>query len=367
MVKLSLDKINEIKRLYVDEGLPTGKVAKICGVERHTVSRNIKKLDITLRKRMRPNYENPLIECACGCGQLRNQYELREYNSGVRYDRPYYLIQGHWKKGKKHIEIYGEKKSKEISDKSLAKRRKTYEEHPEILVLHGQQMSKIFRENPQIMKRASEKRAKTLKDNPEIIKKSHETLKSTHKNHPEILINSVKKRKETYKNHPELLKNLSEIKKKQYRDNPKLAENLSLLQKKLWQDEEYRKKQIQSMNIPKVVERRKEIRAKQVLPKKDTKIEIKIQEFLKYLGIEFFTHQYIKEIKHGYQCDIFIPSLNMIIECDGIYWHKYPIGTKLDKIRTKELIKKGFKVLRLWEFDINKMNIEEFKERINNL
>ena len=96
----------------------------------------------------------------------------------------------------------------------------------------------------------------------------------------------------------------------------------------------------------------------------ETKIEIKIQTYLKELGIEFFTHEYIKEIRHSYQCDIFIPSLNMVIECDGDYWHKYPTGTELDHIRTKELIEKGFKVLRLWEREINKMSVEDFKNRI---
>jgi len=105
-------------------------------------------------------------------------------------------------------------------------------------------------------------------------------------------------------------------------------------------------------------------RVHQIFPIRDTKIEVKIQDFLKQLGITFFTHQYMKEIKHGYQCDIFVPSLNLIIECDGNYWHKYPIGNEMDKIRTKELIEKGFKVLRLWEVDINKMNMEDFNKKI---
>jgi len=107
----------------------------------------------------------------------------------------------------------------------------------------------------------------------------------------------------------------------------------------------------------------RERRAKIILPKKDTSIELKIQNFLKELKIEFFTHQYIK-IEHGYQCDIFIPSMNLVIECDGDYWHKYPTGNDIDHIRTSELLEKGFKVLRLWEFEINGMNVDKFKERL---
>lgn len=108
----------------------------------------------------------------------------------------------------------------------------------------------------------------------------------------------------------------------------------------------------------------KETRAKLIIPKKDTAIEVKIQNFLKFMGIEFFTHQYIKEIEHGYQCDIFIPSLNMVIEADGNYWHKYPTGNEIDRIRTLELISKGFKVLRLWEHEIRKMDVNEFNQRL---
>ena len=101
-------------------------------------------------------------------------------------------------------------------------------------------------------------------------------------------------------------------------------------------------------------------RAKQICPVKDTSIEVKIQDYLKDLGIPFFTHQYMK-IEHGYQCDILIPSLNIVIEADGDYWHKYPIGRNIDKIRTEELIEKGFKVLRLWECEIKKLTKDEFE------
>ncbi|MEK6922236.1 MAG: DUF559 domain-containing protein [Nanoarchaeota archaeon] len=88
-------------------------------------------------------------------------------------------------------------------------------------------------------------------------------------------------------------------------------------------------------------------------------------------------HKYIKEIEHGYQCDIFIPSMNLIIEVDGDYWHgntdnpRYKIlnGSQIkqreeDNLRTKELIEKGFKVLRLWESDIRKMTLNDFIEKI---
>jgi len=111
------------------------------------------------------------------------------------------------------------------------------------------------------------------------------------------------------------------------------------------------------------IDKYKEKRKHMVFPKKDTKIEVKIQNFLKKMEVEFFTHQYMN-IEHGYQCDILIPSKNLVIECDGDYWHKYPIGRDIDHIRTKELIKEGFKVLRLWEFEIKQMEIKDFKNKM---
>ena len=121
-----------------------------------------------------------------------------------------------------------------------------------------------------------------------------------------------------------------------------------------------------NLSLKKVSEKYKIWRNKQILPIKDTSIEVKIQNFLEELNIEFFTHQYIK-IEHGYQCDIFVPSLNLVIECDGNYWHKYPTRNDIDNIRTKELLEGGFKVLRLWEVEIKEMNIDEFEGLIYNL
>ena len=56
----------------------------------------------------------------------------------------------------------------------------------------------------------------------------------------------------------------------------------------------------------------------------------------------------------GRQVDMFIPSLNLIIEYDGLNWHK---GEKFikDKNKTIKLIEDGFKVLRLREKPLKKI------------
>lgn len=120
------------------------------------------------------------------------------------------------------------------------------------------------------------------------------------------------------------------------------------------------------------------------IPKKDTSIEIKIQKFLSLLHIEFYTHYYLSQIRHSYQCDIFIPKQETegiiipqetIIECDGCYWHGCPKcdlnpykkleeRKKLDKQRTKELQEKGFRVIRLRGHEIKSMELNDLRNRL---
>ena len=126
-----------------------------------------------------------------------------------------------------------------------------------------------------------------------------------------------------------------------------------------------------------------EWRKQYIFPEKDTKIELKIQDFLTLLKIEFVTHKYMN-IKHSYQCDILIPEQvgipqKTIIECDGDYWHgntnikyfkelnEHQIKQKQkDDFRTKELLEKGYNVIRIWENKIKKMELNDFKEVLIN-
>ncbi len=89
---------------------------------------------------------------------------------------------------------------------------------------------------------------------------------------------------------------------------------------------------------------------------------------LKKLGLEFYTHQYMK-IEHGYQCDILIPKQKgierpTIIECFGDYWHKIPYGNPIDSIRCQELREKGFRVLVFWENEIKVMKLNDLRRKI---
>ncbi|MHA1876687.1 MAG: hypothetical protein ACTSUC_09625 [Promethearchaeota archaeon] len=56
--------------------------------------------------------------------------------------------------------------------------------------------------------------------------------------------------------------------------------------------------------------------------------------------------------------------MNLIIECCGDYWHKYPIDNTLSHIKNKELSEAGFKFLRLWEREIKKISLSELNKRL---
>lgn len=156
----------------------------------------------------------------------------------------------------------------------------------------------------------------------------------------------------------------------------------SIILKKKWTEKEYRDTMMKAHKSEKRREKAKINRANQVFPMKDTSIEVKIQNLLNELGIKFITHQYIKEIKYAYQCDILIPiqegiNKKTIIECDGDYWHgnldkfelkKLPNHIKfqrcLDFERTEQLEDTGFRVIRLWGDEINKLDLNDLKNKI---
>lgn len=116
----------------------------------------------------------------------------------------------------------------------------------------------------------------------------------------------------------------------------------------------------------------KEQRLYKIFPLKDSSIEIKMQNELQNRGIKFIKHKPITNILHKYQCDIFIKP-NIVIECDGDYWHKFPIGNEIDYIRTKEMEDKEYIVFRFWESEINKnvqlcvSEVQEYLDRSNNV
>ena len=92
---------------------------------------------------------------------------------------------------------------------------------------------------------------------------------------------------------------------------------------------------------------------KQQTSKKPTSIEKKVYEELKKRGL-LFERQYL--VNGKFLVDAYIPSLNLIIEADGKYWHSLEKTVKKDKKENAYLTKCGYTLLRLPETEINNGN-----------
>jgi very-short-patch-repair endonuclease len=95
-----------------------------------------------------------------------------------------------------------------------------------------------------------------------------------------------------------------------------------------------------------------------------SKEERKIMTFLEQCGYKYEHHKYMALGKWSYQCDLYVPKLNLIIECDGAYWHNFPYLNKEDIIRRVKLIEQGFSVLELWDFSIYGLKLWHFKRML---
>jgi very-short-patch-repair endonuclease len=97
------------------------------------------------------------------------------------------------------------------------------------------------------------------------------------------------------------------------------------------------------------------MRAKENQKFRKTKPEILMEKLLENAKIEYFEQLYIKGITHPFVCDFYLPKYNIIIECDGEYWHNYPNGREIDTQRVDEVEKLGYTIYRFWAKDIEQM------------
>lgn len=82
--------------------------------------------------------------------------------------------------------------------------------------------------------------------------------------------------------------------------------------------------------------------------KKDTDIELIVKAELARRNLDHISQFRVK----NRLADFYVPKHNLIIECDGAYWHNRP-DRKLRDIQTTNLYKtQGYKVIRLSEVDI---------------
>lgn len=93
--------------------------------------------------------------------------------------------------------------------------------------------------------------------------------------------------------------------------------------------------------------------------RKETSIELKLQELLAELEIGYITQKPLLGVTVA---DVFIAP-NVALFADGDYWHKGAMQEYKDGEKTRKLQKAGYVVLRLSEKEINK-DIETVRKKV---
>lgn len=80
-------------------------------------------------------------------------------------------------------------------------------------------------------------------------------------------------------------------------------------------------------------------------------IELKVENQFKKYGIKYFTQ---KPLDSGhFIIDFYLPEYQLVVECNGDYWHSRPERKKRDKELEEYVLSKGKDILWLWEHEIN--------------
>lgn len=175
-----------------------------------------------------------------------------------------------------------------------------------------------------------------------------------------------------YHTKEELHKCLSEAQRKGHigRTPNELARMRMSISKKRWLKEhpdwlaERKRRFVEIMTRPSIKQKKREALKNIVYPNKDTKIERKMERNLLDMQIEYDKHVAFKTSYGFHKCDFFIKP-NIIIECDGEYWHTKVIkGLLYDFKIDAELEQQSYKIMRFWQYDIDK-NIQWVRAQLS--
>ena len=71
-----------------------------------------------------------------------------------------------------------------------------------------------------------------------------------------------------------------------------------------------------------------------------------------------FKHQYYVKTEHPYVADFYVHSHNLVIECDGDYWHSLPNKIFEDRTREREMDSQNISWVRFTETELKKHKLE---------
>lgn len=97
--------------------------------------------------------------------------------------------------------------------------------------------------------------------------------------------------------------------------------------------------------------------------KGESSIEKKVRYALQKAHINF-----LQEAKIGkYRADFLLPQHNLVIECDGDYWHKIPGIEARDKRKDRSVQELGYSIVRFTEKEIRKASPDNLHHKISQI
>lgn len=92
-------------------------------------------------------------------------------------------------------------------------------------------------------------------------------------------------------------------------------------------------------------------------------LEMAVAEALDTCGIIYVTEHRLEGDSHPF--DFFVPSIALLIEVDGVYWHSTPRAKKRDRLKDALAAERGFKLLRISGAEIRELGaLEIICERV---
>lgn len=98
-------------------------------------------------------------------------------------------------------------------------------------------------------------------------------------------------------------------------------------------------------------ERRKKMSKSAHIAMKSSSIEKKVKLQLLNYGIKFIQQKCLCGGK--FYLDFWLPEYQLVIECNGDYWHSLPRRVERDQRLEEYVLSKGKDILWLWEHEIN--------------
>ena len=87
-----------------------------------------------------------------------------------------------------------------------------------------------------------------------------------------------------------------------------------------------------------------------IIKTQGTSIELKVEDQLKEYGVKYIKQKPINE--GHFILDFYLPDYQLVIECNGDYWHSLEKAKVRDRSLEEYVLSKGKDILWLWEHEI---------------